>query len=375
MKISITCEKEGWIYYRCAEELKNRLKKHQVFINEEIGDAHIYYYIDMHFFKIPSSAIDVGWFTHFSTSDIEAWMRKAHELDFCIAQSEFSKNALISRGLSEEKIAVIGPGPDASFVPKVRLGLVGRQYLDGRKGEHLVTALVEDEEVSEMVSIVAKHEGWGVPVNDLDYHDFYNSLDFLLIPATVEGGPMPFVEALACGKLAIAPPIGYVPHFEHIEYKTGEFDDLKRVILEVCTPIYEERCERAKQVKEYDWQRWATEHEKLFEKLLVECPKPQDNDPMSSYPHMEVLNERFAQVKALNERFAQVNEKFIEVFYHLETGNARVWEKITENHEYCSEQLANLERDMRNLEAVVGNLLKGHPLKIITRKIKGIFKR
>lgn len=370
MKISITCEKEGWIYYRCAEELKNRLRDHQVFINEQIPDAHIYYYIDMGFYKMPSDGIDVGWFTHFSSSDIEGWMRTAHELDFCIAQSEFSKNALVSRGLPEEKIAVIGPGPDQSFVPKVRLGVVGRQYLDGRKGEHLVKALVEDPEVSDIVSIVAKHEGWGVPVNDLDYHDFYNSLDFLLIPATIEGGPMPFVEALACGKLAIAPPIGYVPHFEHIEYKTGDFDDLKRVVLEVCRPIYEERRARSEQVKKYDWEYWARAHEELFDRLLKELPKAQEKKSARAYAHME----------ALNERFARVEEKFMEVYRHLEG--------VIENHRrdtqqlynlerdlrLKTEQLANLERDIRSLETVLNNFLQKLPFRIM-RKVKGIFKR
>lgn len=268
MKISITCEKPGWILYRLAEELRNRLSEYEIRINEQVSDADIRYFVDYSHFSEKSDSLDMGFFTHFEpNSSGDSWRTKIRELDFCVAQSESSRRILIGEGFPEERIAVIIPGADDSFSPKVRLGIIGRTYPSGRKGEHLVKALMEDPEIAGIVSIVAKHKGWGIPVNDLDYPDFYRSIDFLLLPSLVEGGPVPLIEALACGKLAIAPPVGYAPQFEHIEYQTGDLADLKRVILGTCRPIFEERYRRSLQVKQYDWTYWAAEHKKVFDNL------------------------------------------------------------------------------------------------------------
>lgn len=268
MKISITCEKPGWILYKLAEELKNRLAAHEVLINEAAQDAEINYFINYGYYRKKSEAIDVGFFTHYDPDLLaDVWLRTAREMDHCVAQSESTRRTLLQQGIPDEKISVIMPGADEGFCPKVRLGISGKIQPGGRKGEHLLQKLMRDPEIGNMISIVANHEGWGIPVNRLNHVDYYQSIDFLLITSLIEGGPVPFLEALACGKLAIAPPIGYVPSFDHIEYKTGDYDDLKRVILETCRPIYEQRRRLSLQGKQYDWQYWADEHEKLFLKL------------------------------------------------------------------------------------------------------------
>ncbi len=60
-------------------------------------------------------------------------------------------------------------------------------------------------------------------------YDFYQRLDYVLIPATVEGGPMSLLEGLAAGKPVIAPEnVGMVSEFgatEHIRrYRSGDAD-------------------------------------------------------------------------------------------------------------------------------------------------------
>jgi len=47
----------------------------------------------------------------------------------------------------------------------------------------------------------------------------------------LEGGPVPFMEALAMGKLAIAPSIGVIGEFPHIDYEVGNYESLKKAIL------------------------------------------------------------------------------------------------------------------------------------------------
>jgi hypothetical protein len=58
-----------------------------------------------------------------------------------------------------------------------------------------------------------------VPEEELP--EFYRSLDYVLVPARIEGGPMCVLEALASGMEVIAPPVGWVPQFPHIEFKSS----------------------------------------------------------------------------------------------------------------------------------------------------------
>lgn len=317
MKISITCEKKGWIYYRFAEEIQKRLTKHQVLINEAVTDADINYFIDFGYYRRKSRTIDAGWFTHFPNFHADQWMRAAREFDRCVVPSEWTKNTLIRQGVAEEKIAVVTHCADARFVPKIRLGIIGRPSWRGTRGERLVKALTEDTDVNEMLSIVAKHPGWGVPVNNLNYNDFYNSIDFLLVPALSSDEPLPYVEALACGKKAITPRVGDGIDFDRIEYDADNFQSLKGVVVEACAPIYEERRRTSVQVKKYDWAYFAAEHEKIFIELhedfrkkrgagKVTVPEGQNRFKNASVEELKqeliAMEERVRQMEASLER-------------------------------------------------------------------------
>ena len=64
------------------------------------------------------------------------------------------------------------------------------------------------------LSIVASNDTW--PCSTLQTkttQEFYSSIDFLLITSLLEGGPVPFMEALAMGKLSIAPSIGVIMRY------------------------------------------------------------------------------------------------------------------------------------------------------------------
>lgn len=276
LKINIFCNDQESTHRRFAEELRNRLGWHHVLVNESGADADINYFISFKKYREKSGAIDTGWFPHFPQQHDLLWMRAAQELDHCIAPSERAKDNLILSSIPEEKVSVVAYCGESGLAPKVRLGVVGRTYGDGRKGEHLVRQLLEDDEIDAMLSIVAKGDGWDVPVSDLEYLDFYNSIDFLLVPSLLEAGPVPFLEALGCGKKSIAPPIGNVPEFEHIEYKAGDLGDLKRTILEVCLPVFEERRKLSSQVEENCWDYFAAAHDKIFRKLYARSLRGQE---------------------------------------------------------------------------------------------------
>jgi glycosyltransferase involved in cell wall biosynthesis len=106
-----------------------------------------------------------------------------------------------------------------------------------------------------------------VPEEDLPA--FYEALDYVLIPATVEGGPMSLLEGLGMGKRVIAPAgVGMVPEFGETEflrrYPPGDAEALVRLV----TTCYEEKCRPRRLVEVRTWQRWAADHDTLFRRLL-----------------------------------------------------------------------------------------------------------
>lgn len=272
MKIRIVTEKPGWIMHRQAQEIQKHLA--DVRINEPFPDADIVYYINYGYYKSrDAKALHVGCFTHYDPDALaEQFKRAAFELDHCIAISNFTANQLCDLGVPREKISVVVIGADTSFRPKLTLGIVGRTYKGGRKGEDLVHSLLEDEELMEDLQIVSTGEGWGVPLRELPLPQFYQSIDFLLVPARIEGGPVPFMEALACGTMSIAPPIGVIPDFPHIEYPTGDLDGLKQRIRGVKEEFLSRKRELSRFMEDYTWENWALEHKKIFENLLKDPP-------------------------------------------------------------------------------------------------------
>jgi hypothetical protein len=156
------------------------------------------------------------------------------------------------------------------YRPRLVLGVVGK--LDHpRKGRHLVEYLRRLAFVEVLAS-----EGH-VPEDRL--RDLYQRVDFVLIPATVEGGPLSLLEGLAMGKPVIAPTgVGMVPEFGpeaglHL-YPAGDREALERLV----TACYQEKLRRTRLVEDRTWDHWAEGHHRLFGRLLsergVELPAP-----------------------------------------------------------------------------------------------------
>jgi len=269
LKVRIITEKPGWIMHRKAEEIAKRLPN--AVINEEYPEANIHYYINYGYFnKRPAEGVVVANFTHYDPEKLnDKWASVAKEVDHCTAVSNHTANDVERFGISPEKITVIPVGADKSFVPKMTLGLVGRVYSGGRKGEHLVKALLENEELMEGLQIVSLSDSWGVPTWDFEnMDDFYRSIDYLLVPSLYEGGPVPFMEALACGTMSIAPAIGVIPDFPHIEYKWNDLDSLTAVIMNLKNEYLERKRRVSHTIEPYDWDNWALKHIALFHQLL-----------------------------------------------------------------------------------------------------------
>lgn len=281
IRLRIVTEKPGWIMHRMAKEIADRLPNAK--INEDYPEANIHYYINYgYFLKLPEQGLVVSNFTHFDDSKLsDRWEWSAINSDHCVAISKLTADDLYKFDIPQKKVSVIPIGADESFKPKLTLGIVGRTYDGGRKGEHLVKALLEDQELMEDIQIVAKNDGWGVPVwNFFNHHEFYRAIDYLLIPAIKEGGPVPFMEALACGTMSIAPAIGVIPDFPYIHYEVGQIESLKKTIARIKTEFLERKYRLASFMEPYNWDTWANKHIALFHQLVT-------MESMYKYPRLE----------------------------------------------------------------------------------------
>ncbi len=76
------------------------------------------------------------------------------------------------------------------------------------------------------------------------------------------------MEALACGTLSIARPIGIVLQFPHVSYPVGDIARLKAILLQLAEQHRRQRACFAKHLKGIDWHGWAVKHEQLFRRLM-----------------------------------------------------------------------------------------------------------
>lgn len=271
-KVTIFTEKPGWILHRKAQEIQERLKYCDVRINGDVAGTDIAYYVNYGYFRKKSgNELICANFTHFDEDHLaEKFVETARIADLCTAVSRSTANKLAQLGVPMRRIRVIEVGADASFRPRAVFGIVGRTYPGSRKGEDLVVKLAADAEIAKVAKLVATNEGWNLPVWEFeDRRDFYSAIDVLLVPSRKEGGPVPFMEALACGKLSVAPAIGVIPDYPHIEYEAGNYDDLRKVMLQVANQIVERKNVYAKSMRGNNWDSWAHAHELAFRDLLA----------------------------------------------------------------------------------------------------------
>lgn len=282
MKVAhIKIADEGWILERCAAEISKYCQS-VTFGKSEDPQANIQYYVNYSAYRSRVSPIEIGYFTH-SEIDQNArdrYFSAAHAMDHCVCHSRRYADELLADGVAN--VSVIPPGVDLeAFRPKVRIGVVGRTYHTGRKGEGLVS------QVLDVQGIEWRFTGSGWPrestrVLDGEMPDFYNGLDYVLIPALYEGGPMSVLEGLACGKPIIASDVGWVPDFPHISFETGNALSLRGVLERLVA----EREKLREPVLAYSWENWARRHAKLFERLSNALParRSQSETTLHSHP-------------------------------------------------------------------------------------------
>lgn len=256
MKVNIIYE-AGWVLENFAKQLKKHLD--YIVLQQNPSKYSINYFMPYYLLKTgPWKSI--GWFTHQEEKpDLKAKFEwAARKSNFCISHSK--KYVDLLRGWGIKNVEQITPGISLDvYKPKVVLGYVGRLYTStDRKNPNMLKFIQSLPFVTLKVT--------NGKIAEKDMPDFYNSLDAVFVPSTIEGGPMCITEGLACGKPIIAPRgVGVVDEYNVgiIKYEKNNIDDVLRVVKQ----IYDKKLELRKVVEDHTWVKFAKRHDKVF-KLL-----------------------------------------------------------------------------------------------------------
>ncbi|WP_051881765.1 glycosyltransferase [Parvularcula oceani] len=265
--VELVLADRGWIVEKLAREIAGALPSERFavrMLDEPSGLGDITYFIPYSAYRPVPGSITGAWFTH--QEQIEPaksrFVEIARAVDFCLTPADRYKALLRGEGVDEVSTILHGVDLD-KFEPELRIGVVGRTYHTGRKGEALIASLLD----LEGVKLSFTGEGWPLPNQNRTVEglaEFYRGLDYLLIPSTIEGGPVPLFEALASGCPVIASDVGCVPDFPHIPFCKGDGDDLRRVVKE----LRDEKFSLRNSVADLTWMRFGKAHGEVFERMV-----------------------------------------------------------------------------------------------------------
>ena len=158
--VHVQISDRGWILEKLASELSSRLP-YLSYDDSPNHNAELQYYMTYGCWRHRISPVEVAWFTH-QEEDPEAAQKfenVARSIDFCITHSIEGRSVLKA---IDESICVetISPGVDLdAFRPKLRIGVVGRTYHTGRKGEALIREVMDIQDIEWHFT----GEGWPGP--------------------------------------------------------------------------------------------------------------------------------------------------------------------------------------------------------------------
>lgn len=264
-KFHVIRPKDGWILQKIGDQLA---EIPGVSASESPNQvAPLNYFVNYALFEETKGA-SAAWFTHYDPQNVSLqslWWEVFEAVDVAIFQAEMYRQRSLER-FQRENTFVISPGVELhSFTPRrIRVGVVGRAYKDGRKGEDVLSACVR--QLPE-IEFVVTGKGWGVPskrLKDGEMPALFKSIDYLFIPSRFEGGPMSAIEALASGVPVISDEIGWMPEIPHITLPSGNIDEALRFFRELAA----ERLSLRHSIADRTWDNFRTKHLRAFDAYL-----------------------------------------------------------------------------------------------------------
>lgn len=156
------------------------------------------------------------------------------------------------------------------------VGVSGFTYKSDRKGQDLVLKLKKSP-LGQKIDLRASGRGWPIPTQKYPWKtlpSFFQSLDVLLCPSRVEGGPLPVLEAMSCGIPCVIPQgVGLLDELpimpDLYRYRRGNHKSMIRALEKALTSGREpDRAGLRAAVGCYSDEAWAKDHQKGFKKSL-----------------------------------------------------------------------------------------------------------
>lgn len=240
MKVNIVIGDKDltWILGRLAKELK---LYNGWTINE--SGADIDYCVPYLMYKHATSNFKVPLFTHKERDmpeKVRAWDEISSSVIHSVSLSENTKNELPIDIQSFSQVIRLA----SDLFNPIMFGAVGKDHNSGRKNFAWIPELRKE------FSVLYRSFG----ENQKEREEFYNKIDYLIVTSSIEGGPVPVLDAIAMGVPVIAPDVGFCWEFPCIKYEKNNFKSLRDVMIKLT--------------KIRNWRDVADDHKKYFEGLI-----------------------------------------------------------------------------------------------------------
>jgi glycosyltransferase involved in cell wall biosynthesis len=281
--INISTVSSGWILQKISERTSEHLNKiknvnSQVSHRSNIGsDVNLYFDIQNCYFG-EKTKLDIGFFTH-ADMNSKTWLenlfkqKKVFEnMDGIISMNERYTEMIREIGYSNNKIITITPGQTYDVFPlkKIKIGIVSRGGYPGY-GQQFMENLFNTKDLKNFefhflgsgwknIDNIAKEKGITVlfedDINYSIYPEFYNKIDYLLIPGLWTAGPMSFQEALSTGTPVISSDVGFAGYEFNPDFifKPNDLNGLYEIFEIIQKPLIMRR----KQVENMTWSDFAS---------------------------------------------------------------------------------------------------------------------
>ena len=292
MHINIVTVTSGWILQkiseRTAKACNDNIDGYRMTVSHSMDpDADANYYADLQncYFGAKSKC-DVAYFTH-ADMDSEQWLtnllnqRRWANLDGIVSMNERYTEMLERVGVPKEKLATITPGETRDMFPlkKIEIGVVSRGGYPGY-GQQFMEEMFRTYNFTnfkmrflgngwDALKPIAEDKGIDLELTgDADYSvypQFYQDIDYLLIPGLWTAGPISFQEALSTGTAVISADVGFAGYEFEPDYlfETNSVPSLSAVLDKVQEPLLKRRA----QVENMTWEGYARNIIEFIEKV------------------------------------------------------------------------------------------------------------
>lgn len=264
MKVNVVTEKGSWILKRIAEESVKLISKGYV-VREPDPSADINYYVNYALFQdVPT--IKVSYFTHHEAKFERSWKLAEQNSDACIYVADMYKPN------NPNCYKIFPAGLEYPVDKELKVGVAGRIYEDGRKGEQDIKRLML---IPGIKWFSLGDDSWKVLGNKINISvwrsdrqaiRWYRNLDVLICMSKKEGGPVPILEAIKCGVPNIVST--RVGNFEewngyHGTHIVQDVVEARNILL-----MLKEQHDFRYKLSQKTWDWLAREHLSLFKALV-----------------------------------------------------------------------------------------------------------